>query len=257
MLAYKSTNIIFGGLLLGLIALNFYQPINGILYAILLFVYIIVIASGSSFISYNFFLKAYNNGNTQSKEIALTFDDGPLPDITPKVLDVLKKFDAKATFFLIGNRISGNESIVQRILDEGHLIGNHTFNHDKKFGFFSKEKVKEEILETNAIIEDRVQKKLRFFRPPFGTTNPTVKAAIEELGCDVIGWNIRSFDTLIKNPETVLKRIKKQVAPGAIVLLHDIYPKTVPLVEQLLEHLQQIDYKVVPLDKLIERNAYE
>ncbi len=257
MLAYRSTNIIFGGLLLGLIALNFYHPINGILYAILLVIYIVVIGSGSSFISFNFFLEAYNKGKTQSKEIAITFDDGPLPEITPKVLDVLKKFDAKATFFLIGNRIPGNESIVHRILDEGHLIGNHTLNHDKRFGFFSKEKITEEILDANAIIEERTQKKLRFFRPPFGTTNPKVKAATEELGCDVIGWNIRSFDTLIKNPETVLKRIKKQVAPGAIILLHDIYPSTAPLVEKLLEHLQQIDYKVVPLDKLIERNAYE
>lgn len=257
MLTHKSTRFLFVLLLAGILLVDYFYAVNILFYPLLLLGYVIALAYGSMTITANFFLKAFNNGPTTDKVVSITFDDGPHLTVTPEVLNVLKAFNAKASFFLIGNKIKGKEDVVSRILEEGHLIGNHTWTHDHKFGFFSKEKVAEELQQTKGFIEEQFDKKVRFFRPPAGVTNPRIKAVAKAQNYDVIGWNIRSLDTVIKSEQKVFDRIKRQIKPGGIILIHDIFPNTATLVEKLLIYLQKTGYQVIPLDQLINRKPYE
>ena len=225
---------------------------------ILLFLGFIGITSWGSFdIRLNYFLKAYsNNSKGRDLKIALTFDDGP-HEMTDKVLDLLLKYNAKATFFCIGTQIERHPDILQRIISEGHIVGNHTYSHSKSFGFFSTNEVEQEITQTNTLLENKIQKKSLLFRPPFGVTNPNVAKAIARTGHYVIGWNIRSLDTVIDDETQILNRIKKRVKPGGIILLHDTSLKTVNVLEQLLLFLQSKNYEMITVDELLNISAYE
>ncbi len=225
---------------------------------ILLFLGFIGIASWGSFdIRLNYFLKAYsNNPNENDKRIALTFDDGP-HEMTDKVLDLLLQYNAKGTFFCIGTQIEKHPDILQRIISEGHIVGNHTYSHSKSFGFFSTNEVEQEITQTNTLLENKIQKKSLLFRPPFGVTNPNVAKAIAKTGHYVIGWNIRSLDAVIEDESQILERIKKRIQSGGIILLHDTSLKTVNVLEQLLLFLQSESYEMITVDKLLNISAYE
>src|SRR5690606_35805009 len=112
---------------------------------------------------------------------AITFDDGPHPEFTPKVLNLLKKYDAKATFFCIGKHIELYPDIFKSIVEAGHTIGNHTYSHANDFGFFSVEKVISELQQTNAIIKQQIGLDARLYRPAFGVTNPRIKKALKTM----------------------------------------------------------------------------
>lgn len=214
-------------------------------------------AWGSFDIRQGYFLKAYcNNPTIKEREIALTFDDGP-HEMTHKVLDLLQKFNVKATFFCIGTQIEKYPEIMQRIVAEGHIVGNHTYSHSKSFGFFSTKKVKEEIAKNDALLFRVTHKKIKFFRPPFGVTNPNVAKAVAASKHSAIGWNIRSLDTVIEDENKILERVKSRIVPGGIVLLHDTSLKTVHVLEQLLLLLQTEKYDIVTIDKLLNLPAYE
>ena len=197
----------------------------------------------------NYFTKNYCKAQVSEKVIALTFDDGPTA-FTPQVLDLLQKYNAKATFFCIGNRIEKDEKIFRRIVNEGHLIGNHTYSHSTKMGFFSTEKVKNEIAKTDDIIHRITGKSTPYFRPPFGVTNPNIAKALNETGHQVIGWNIRSLDTVIDDEDRILRRVLPRIQPGSIILLHDTSQKTVNVLEQILKGLQAEGYKMVTIEEL-------
>lgn len=212
---------------------------------------------GSSFIHLNYHVKAYcNNPSETQNHITLTFDDGPKPN-TLIVLDLLKKYGVKATFFCIGKNIEAHPEILKRIVDEGHLIGNHSYSHSHVFDFYRKNRVIAELEKTNALIEKIVGKKANFFRPPYGVTNPSIRRALEVTRHKTIGWNIRSMDGIIKNEKVIFNRIKNRIAPGSIVLLHDTRPKTVAVLEQLLQTLAEKNYKVVSTVELLNLEAYE
>ena len=211
----------------------------------------------SSLIQWNFHLKAYyKNPLEKEKKIALTFDDGPHP-ITPQILMLLKKYNAKATFFCIGKNVEKHPEILKQIIDDGHSIGNHSYSHSHFFDFFRKDRIVEEINQTNTIIEKFTGKKILFFRPPYGVTNPSIKRALEITKHKVIGWNIRSMDGLIKNEKINYNRIAKRVAPGSIVLLHDTSSNSVSVLEQLLLFLQSNNYKVISVEELLNLKAYD
>ena len=225
---------------------------------LLLFIGFTVLVSWGSFdIRQNYFLKAYSsNPDMKERKIALTFDDGP-HQMTGKVLDLLQQYNAKATFFCIGTQIEKYPDIMQRIVREGHVVGNHTYSHSKSFGFFPSAKVKEEISRNDELLFEFTRKKIKFFRPPFGVTNPNVAKAIAATKHTVIGWNVRSLDTVIQNEDAILKRIKNKAKPGSVVLLHDTSLKTVRVLEQLLLFLQSEKYDMVAIDKLLNLPAYE
>lgn len=225
---------------------------------LLLFLFFVGITSWGSFdIRLGYFVKTYcGTSSRNQKKIALTFDDGP-HEMTEKVLDLLQKFNVKATFFCIGTQIEKHPEILQRIINEGHSVGNHTYSHSKSFGFFSADKVRQELMKTDALLSQFVGKKIKLFRPPFGVTNPNVAKAINATKHSVIGWNIRSLDTVIESEDQIFERIKKGIRPGGIVLLHDTSLKTVHVLERLLLLLQSENYELVTANELLNLPAYE
>ena len=205
----------------------------------------------SASISSNYHVKAYcSNPSTTQKVIALTFDDGP-NELTPLFLDVLNRYKAKATFFCIGKNIEKYPEILRRTIKEGHTIGNHSYSHSPLFDFYRKDRLIEEFNMTDTLIEKATGKKTTLFRPPYGVTYPSIRRALSVTRHKVIGWNIRSLDTAIKEEDKIFNRIIKRLSPGSIVLLHDTSQRSANVLEQLLVHLEQNDYKVVPLDQLL------
>jgi peptidoglycan/xylan/chitin deacetylase (PgdA/CDA1 family) len=144
-----------------------------------------------------------------------------------------------------------------RIVKEGHIIGNHTYSHSEKTGWMGVQKMKKEIDEADAIIKKTIGKKPELYRPPFGVTNPSIEKAVKQTGHQVIGWSIRSLDTVIKDQNPILERIVKRLAPGKVVLLHDTSAKTVDVLEKLLKEMSRQSYTSVTADTLFNIKAYE
>jgi len=212
---------------------------------------------GSGLIRMNYHLKAFSSNRfLDGKKIAITFDDGPNP-YTERVLDVLKANNIQATFFCIGSQIEKYPEIFKRIINENHIVGNHSYSHSNKIGLFSKAEMISEIKRTDAIIFSHSGKKSNYYRPPFGVTNPNIAKALKFTKHKVIGWNIRSLDTKIKSEEKILNRIKKRLSPGSIILLHDTSEKTVRVLEQLLVILSENQYEAVTVETLLKIPAYE
>lgn len=211
---------------------------------------------GSSTIESGYFIKSFNQGPQNSNNIALTFDDGPHPMTLP-VLELLENHGVKATFFCIGRQIEKYPHIFQKIIDNGHTVGNHSYSHSNNFGFFSSKRVQKELDKTDALIEKHTGKKPTFFRPPFGVTNLHIKKALHKTKHHTIGWNVRSLDTAIESEAKILKRIKSSLKPGSIILLHDTSQKTVNVLEQLLIYIKEENFETVTVNTLINLKPYE
>ncbi len=214
------------------------------------------VALACSKIQWNFFVSAIHSGNNSTQKIALTFDDGPDPNYTPQVLDILKKHNAKATFFLIGKNIKQYPNLAERIEKEGHTIGNHSFSHSNFIDFKSKKGWIEELEQTDLEIQKATGRKPKFFRPPFGVTTPHLATALKNTKHLVIGWNVRSFDTSSRNPSKTVKKICKKIRSGSIVLLHDRHENIVPLLEQLLPEIERKNLSFATVNELINEEPY-
>lgn len=199
---------------------------------------------GSYFIGLNFHLTSINDLSTKEKIVALTFDDGPHPTYTPLVLDILKKYQVKASFFLIGKNIEGNEALMARMKQEGHLIGNHSFSHAKWFDLWPVKRVMEDINQCQKKLEEQ-EIQTPYFRPPYGVTNPNIKSALKKTNLISVGWNIRSYDTSIQNADKIKKRILNRLKPGSIILLHDRLDFMPELLDQLIAEIHRKGYKFV------------
>lgn len=199
------------------------------------------------------YVKAACRAATDEKVVALTFDDAPDPIQTPRVLEVLRQHHVQATFFCIGNRVEAHPDIVRQIVAEGHLIGNHSYNHSNRFPLFSRRKMQLDMERCDVALAQcaPVGNAMKLFRPPFGVTNPTVASAVKSLGYTVIGWNVRSFDT-IRNPDAAFKRVCNRISPGSIVLLHDRLPDSHTLLGRLLEYLHDNGYRVERADRMLK-----
>ncbi|WP_033960378.1 polysaccharide deacetylase family protein [Psychroserpens jangbogonensis] len=207
---------------------------------------------GSFSMPCNFFLTSFtSNKSLTSNKIAITFDDGPHPEFTYSILDLLDRFHTKATFFCIGKHIKSNPEVLKEISARGHSIGNHSYSHGNFIDFSSVSKWLEEIQKTDAIIKELTNDTPSLFRPPFGVTTPNIAKAIKETEHRVIGWSNRSFDTALKNKDLVLKRIIKHLSPGGIILLHDTQPNTLYILERLLLHLKQHQFEAVTVNELL------
>ncbi|ADQ17206.1 polysaccharide deacetylase [Leadbetterella byssophila DSM 17132] len=221
---------------------------------LVLVIWILITTIGSFHMRWNYHVVAKHSNKT-SEHIAITFDDGP-SEFTEKVLDLLSETPHKVTFFLIGNKVDGYPELVRRMLMDGHAVGNHTFTHGKNTGFLNKTDLKEEILKTDFKLKEIIGKRPRFYRPPFGVTNPTLSKVIKETGHIVMGWSIRSLDTKIQNPELIKNRILKKLKAGDGVLLHDTLPQTLEMLPGLLEVLKERGLQSVTLEELHNEMAY-
>lgn len=226
-------------------------------FAIVLLLWLHIIAWGVFNIQTGFFIETLcSQPDKDHKKIAISFDDGPT-EFTPEVLALLEKYRAKATFFCIGKQIESYPHTFLEIFKKGHTIGNHTFTHSNKTGFFTVTEMRDEIENTNSLVEKMTGKKMCLYRPPYGVTNPNIAGALKQTKHKVIGWNIRSLDTVIKNEERILKRITSRLQPGSIILLHDISERTVNVLEQLLIILNKENYQMVTVDDLLNIEPYE
>lgn len=223
-----------------------------VLMVFLLWIIIIFLASMS--MSWQFFVEVITHKKQANKPyFAITFDDGPNPTYTPIVLDILKKQNAKATFFLIGKEAEMYPELVKQIIGDGHAIGNHSYSHALNSGFFSKKNWLEELTRTNSILKNS-DYEVEFFRPPFGVTTPNLAKALKQNQLKVIGWNKRSFDTFFKNETYIVNRITKNLKAGDIILLHDKQANCVVVLERLLQIAKQKQLQAVTINTLLHEN---
>lgn len=214
-----------------------------------------VTAYGSAQIQANYFLKSINKGRT--KAIALTFDDGPDPDSTPRILDTLRENDLQATFFVIGHKAVNHPDLLRRIVEEGHTIANHSYSHSYFIALFSGQKLRTDIQRCNEAIRDITGRVPVFFRPPFGVTNPRYAAVLKDLQMQSIGWSLRSMDTRAKNKYQLINTIISKLKPKDIVLLHDHLSLTADTLPDMIGHCREMGIKIEPLPRLIGKEPYE
>lgn len=209
-----------------------------------------VIIWGSFDIGLNYFVSSFNYKRTKIREIALTFDDGPT-EFTPQFLDLLKENNIKATFFCIGKQIEKYPETFQRIIAEGHTVGNHTFSHADNTGFLSTSKMIEEIEKCDEVMLKTGNLKTSLYRPPFGVTNPNIARAIRKTHKKSIGWNVRSLDTVIQDENKIYHNITKKLKKGSIILLHDTSEKTYKVLADLLVFLKDKKYSTFTIDNIL------
>ena len=194
---------------------------------------------------------SYNSCNVDGPYIALTFDDGPHPTLTPKLLDILKEKGVKATFFVLGECVAANPAVLQRAAAEGHEIGNHSWDH-KALTKGGGSGVDSEINQTNAAIENAIGKKPVLVRPPYGATNAAItKRLNEEFGLKVVMWGVDPFDWRVRNSAHVKAEILKSTKAGSIILSHDIHPTTIDAMAETIDALKEKGFKFVTVSELI------
>jgi peptidoglycan-N-acetylglucosamine deacetylase len=157
----------------------------------------------------------------RENKIALSFDDGPNPEITPWVLDQLDQHCAKATFFCVGARVREHAALVREIVARGHAIENHSHVHSHAFSFFGLSKLKRDIEAAQDTIADVTGRAPQLFRAPAGLRSPLLEPVLARLGLSLCAWTRRGFDTVERDPSRVYQRLNQHLAAGDILLLHD------------------------------------
>ena len=196
--------------------------------------------------------KFYFNSTQENtdKMIALTFDDGPGP-YTDELLDGLEKLNAKASFFLVGEKIKSYPDTVAKITGNGHLVGNHTYSHIKLTAL-SPDEIKKEIDKTNEEIKAITGEAPKFFRPPFGRYNSDTLNYVDMIS---VRWSKDTIDWKYEDEERLYRYLIKNAGDGEIFLMHDVEKTTVKGVLRAIETLQKQGYKFVRADELLCRNG--
>ncbi len=202
------------------------------------------------------------SGSKNNKKIALTFDDGPDPNYTPGILDILKKENIKATFFIVGKKIEAYPELTERIVKEGHDFGSHTFNH-KNLILAKATTVLNELSKTDWAIWKKTGKRPLYFRPPFGLYNPRVNRVASGFGYKIILWTLSSEDWRGLSVKKIAKRIISKVRPGNIILFHDstfynLYNKKnkdyniIEAMSEIIKKLKDQGFKLVTISELLK-----
>lgn len=190
---------------------------------------------------------AGNHSKIEKPKIAITFDDGPHPKFTPQLLDGLKKREVKASFFVIGNLVEKNPDIIKRQKEEGHLIGNHTYNH-VDIGKLSDEKAKEEIQKTSKAIREITGEETEFVRPPFGIWQKKLEQEMQMLP---VLWSVDPLDWTTENADEIVNKVVTKVKENDIILLHDCYQSSVDAALRIIDMLKKEGYEFVTVDEMI------
>jgi len=193
----------------------------------------------------------YTGIRTNQRVLALTFDDGPSAELTPKLLDLLRKEGIRATFFVIGTNVQAHPEIARRIVAEGHEIANHSWSHPQ-LPRLGAERLEQEIQNTTDIIEQTTGQRVTMMRPPYGAINGRVKdAIIKTHGLDLLLWSVDPRDWTRPGPEAVERRLLAGAAPGAIMLCHDIHPGTIAAMPDTIAQLKAKGYSFATVSELI------
>lgn len=189
----------------------------------------------------------------EEKLIAITFDDGPRRETTERLLDGLEERDARATFFLIGRQIEGNEDLVERMQAEGHQVGSHTWSHTRLTGV-SADTLRQEVGRTEEALEDLLGPGSYWLRPPYGAVDAADRDLIQT---PMIKWSIDPRDWEKLDTAQVTAAVLKAAAPNQIILLHDIYPTSVDAALAVVDALQGEGYRFVTVEELLEANGIQ
>ncbi len=194
--------------------------------------------------------------STNNKLVALTFDDGPDPRYTPQILSILNRHGAHATFFLLGSSVQQYPQLARRLAAEGNEAANHGFRH-LNCRNCSNEVTRQEIENTQTVIQKATGVKPTLFRYPYGKYNGSSLRAVEAAGLTPIQWTVDSFDWKRPPPGTIANRVLSLVKPGAIVLFHDgggtTRENTVAALELILPALQKEGYRMVTVSQMLQR----
>lgn len=192
---------------------------------------------------------------TAEKKLAISFDAAWGSDITPKLLEILKRHNVKTTFFLVEFWMDKYPEMTRRIAQEGHEIGNHSATHPN-MGSLSKQEIIREITVTHDKIRELTGQEATLFRPPFGDYSNTLISTCNELGYQVIQWDVDSLDWKDLSAGAIYDRVIGQVKPGSIVLFHNNGKHTAEALEPIIKELHRQGYKIVPISELLIKGEY-
>lgn len=196
-------------------------------------------------------LDSYTSVNVDGPYVALTFDDGPNPETTPKLLKILADRNIKATFFMIGENAKAAPDIVKAVAAAGHEVENHSWNHPQ-LSKLSQAAADKQVEDTSNLLEQLTGVRPIYLRPPYGAMTPALKAHLhEKYGLSLIFWSVDPLDWKNRNSQAVYDQIMRQVHPGAIILSHDIHPTTVAAMPRVIDDLIAKGYKIVTVSELI------
>jgi peptidoglycan-N-acetylglucosamine deacetylase len=190
-------------------------------------------------------------GGHHGRYVALTFDDGPWPT-TPKVIRTLRRYHARATFFVVGHNIAGRQAYIRQEKALGE-VGNHSWSHPD-LSRYSSAGVHQQLADTQRAIEHAGAPRPTVFRPPYGARNATVDAQARALGLKEILWSIDSYDSRGYSSTAIAHTVLKLVQPGAIVLMHDVIPNTVTALPRILRILKARKFQLVTVTELLRRD---
>ena len=200
------------------------------------------------------------SGDSEEKKVALTFDDGPDDIFTPQILDVLKEKNVKATFFVIGKRAEGYPKVMRRIVDESHLVGNHTWSHPNIMKI-SLEDAKQEVLKTEKLLKsycDDSADRIKIFRSPYGSIDPERVEFISNIGYKIIAWNVDSLDWKGLSAEEVKTNVLENVTEGSIILQHSAGGEgedlsgSVEALPEIIDVLKKEGFEFVTIDEILK-----
>ncbi|WP_377888002.1 polysaccharide deacetylase family protein [Alkalihalobacillus sp. R86527] len=195
-------------------------------------------------------IQKYNDGIVGEKYVALTFDDGPSREVTPRVLKTLNDHEAKATFFMLGKQVESYPSLAEEVAEAGHEIGNHTDDHINltKIG---KPQLVNEVQKASKKIQDATGQTPIIIRPPYGAINKEVEEVAKDNGSSLVLWSVDSLDWKSKNVEAINKVVQREVVPGSIILLHDVHPTTADALPTILTALEEEGYHFLTVSQLL------
>lgn len=201
----------------------------------------------------------YWHGDNARKQVALTFDDGPHPEYTACILDILAQHNVKATFFLLGRNVERYPDLARRIAAEGHVIGNHGYSHHE-LKVLSRKRIRQEIEKGYAVIHATTGESPVLFRPPFGLFNRAVISEMKEAGQQLIHWSLSPKDWARPRESVLVRRVVKRVRNGSIILLHDSHPfkesgrrdRTVNALPLLIESLREKGFEFATVSDIIK-----
>jgi peptidoglycan-N-acetylglucosamine deacetylase len=256
MLRHKYIQPLFFVLAIAFLVIPHHSVAFPLAYLGLVLIYILITVYGSYFIQANYFVRQFHHGSRNNNKIALTFDDGPKPGYTTKVLDILKEKHVPALFFVIGSNIRGNEIDLKRMDAEGHAIGNHSYAHNYWFSLKKTSRMLGDLRECDDEISAVIGKKPKLFRPPYGVTNPMVAKVIRKGNYTGIGWSLRSYDTAAKSAPLLLNKILTNLKNGDVILLHEWGKHTITILPELIDKSRKLGFEFVRADELLGVDVY-
>jgi len=217
--------------------------------------YVALILVGVFTLRLRMFVDAVLEGPEDARGVALSFDDGPHPEHTRKILDLLDAADVKATFFVVGHKAKLLPDVVKEIAERGHAIGIHSYAHDRLMSLMTPKAAARDLQLALDAVESATGERPYMFRPPVGHTSPRLAEAIKKTRLAVVGWSARGYDGLgSANPEKVATRVERDLRDGAIVLLHDAAerddhdPVAIQALPRILATMKERGLRAVRLD---------